>query len=129
LIIFIVWIAIALVFGVFWLWMLIHAATHPIQNRALWIVVIVFFNIVGAIVYYFAVKRGFDRMAKLAPTASPAMGSASSGMASPLAAPVSPQISDYVRTSRQQGIADDAIRQALIGSGWNANDVDRAMHL
>jgi hypothetical protein len=48
--------ALALAGFVFWLWMLIHA----IQNRGLdgserivWVIVIVFVNLVGAIIYFF----------------------------------------------------------------------------
>jgi len=48
--------------GIFWLVMLIHAATKPIDNKAVWILVMVFTNILGAIVYYFVVKREFSKM-------------------------------------------------------------------
>jgi hypothetical protein len=124
---FVVWIALLLAGTVFWLLMLIHAATHPIQNRPLWILVIVFVNVIGAIVYYFAVKRPFDKMARAALGTGPAAVNPTTGMPSPIAPPVSPQLAEYVRTSRQQGVADDATRQSLVAAGWNAADVDRAL--
>ncbi len=55
--------AVAFVVGIvafiFWLMMIIHAATKPIENKALWIVVMILTGIVGAIIYYFVVKRTF----------------------------------------------------------------------
>ncbi len=45
---------------VFWLMMIIHAASKPIENKPLWIVLIVLTGIIGAIVYYFVVKRKFS---------------------------------------------------------------------
>jgi tetrahydromethanopterin S-methyltransferase subunit G len=49
---------------VFWILMLIHAISKPIKSKALWILIILLFGILGAIVYYFAVKRDFDKMPK-----------------------------------------------------------------
>ncbi len=51
---------------IFWIMMIVHAATKPIENKAVWILVLVFFQGLGAIVYYFAVKRPFDLAAKTA---------------------------------------------------------------
>ena len=42
---------------IFWVLMIIHAASKPIENRALWIIVMVFTGPVGALIYYFVVKR------------------------------------------------------------------------
>lgn len=44
---------------VFWLMMIIHAAKHSIENKALWIVIMAITGIVGALIYYFVVKRKF----------------------------------------------------------------------
>jgi len=52
---------IALVGGIFWLMMLIHAASNPIENKALWIVILIFTGIIGAVVYYFVVKRAMGK--------------------------------------------------------------------
>jgi hypothetical protein len=45
---------------IFWIMMLVHAASKPIENKAMWIIIIVIFGIIGALVYYFAVKRKFN---------------------------------------------------------------------
>lgn len=126
--IFIAWIVIVIAASVFWLMMLIHAASHPIENKALWVVVIVVFNLVGALVYYFAVKRPFTKSmrAAAAGASAPATAGAASGAAS-IAPPVSPQLAEYIRNSRAAGVADDATRKALVDSGWNPADVDRAL--
>ena len=54
---------IGLIGFIFWLIMLIHAATKPIENKVVWILIIILTNIIGAIVYYFVVKRNFDKTA------------------------------------------------------------------
>jgi hypothetical protein len=46
---------------VFWIMMIVHAARHPINNKGIWIVVMIFTGIIGAIIYYFAVKRKFNQ--------------------------------------------------------------------
>ncbi len=47
---------------IFWIMMLVHAAKHPIENKPLWIIIILLGNGVGAIIYYFVVKRHFVSM-------------------------------------------------------------------
>jgi sterol desaturase/sphingolipid hydroxylase (fatty acid hydroxylase superfamily) len=42
---------------IFWLWMLIDAIKKPIENKMLWILVVFFGNILGALIYFFVVKR------------------------------------------------------------------------
>jgi hypothetical protein len=49
---------------VFWLLMFIHAVSKPIENKALWIVILIFTGAIGAIVYYFVVKKKFDLQEK-----------------------------------------------------------------
>jgi magnesium-transporting ATPase (P-type) len=51
---------IGLALFVFWLAMLIHAIGKKIKLKALWIIILLVFGILGAVVYYFAVKRDFD---------------------------------------------------------------------
>ena len=46
---------------VFWVMMIVHATQHDVANKAMWIILMVFTGIVGALVYYFAVKREFDK--------------------------------------------------------------------
>lgn len=45
---------------VFWILMLVHAATKPIDNKEMWMILMVFTGIVGAFIYYFVVKRKFN---------------------------------------------------------------------
>lgn len=58
---------------VFQIVMIIHAAQNDIKDRALWIVVMVLTGGLGAVIYYFAVKRPFDQQNTPAaiPTAPP----------------------------------------------------------
>ncbi len=42
---------------VFWLMMLMHACTHENKDKTLWILIIVFTGFIGAVIYYFVVKR------------------------------------------------------------------------
>jgi hypothetical protein len=49
---------------VFWLLMFIHAASKPIENKVLWIIILIFTGVIGAIVYYFVVKKKFDLQEK-----------------------------------------------------------------
>jgi len=44
---------------IFWLVMLIHAAHKPIENRVMWLILLVLIGPIGALIYYFAVKRKF----------------------------------------------------------------------
>lgn len=46
---------------VFWVVMLIHAIRNDIENKVVWIVVMVIFGIFGALVYYFAEARPFNK--------------------------------------------------------------------
>lgn len=46
---------------VFWIMMIVHAAKHEVENKAMWIILIVFTGIIGALIYYFVVKRKFSK--------------------------------------------------------------------
>lgn len=48
---------VGLIFLAFWIWMVAHAVKHNIANKPIWILVLWFMNIFGAIIYYFAVKK------------------------------------------------------------------------
>lgn len=52
---------------IFWLMMLIHAIKKPIESKPIWIILMIFTGILGAIIYYFAVKRGFDKKVPSSP--------------------------------------------------------------
>ncbi len=45
---------------VFWILMIVHAVKNPIESKALWILIMLLTGILGAIVYYFAIKRPFE---------------------------------------------------------------------
>jgi hypothetical protein len=47
---------------IFWVMMLVHAVKNPIENKPLWIIIILLGNGIGAIVYYFVVKKHFVSM-------------------------------------------------------------------
>lgn len=48
-----------LIGGIFWLVMLIHALSNPIPNKILWVAVIFFVSFIGAVIYYFVIKRSY----------------------------------------------------------------------
>jgi prolipoprotein diacylglyceryltransferase len=52
---------------VFWIRMLIHVAKHDVENKVVWILIIVLTGILGAIIYYFVVKKDFDKQAPKMP--------------------------------------------------------------
>jgi hypothetical protein len=90
--------------------MLVSKLLHnPIAVMA--VVVIV----VAAGVYYFKKHRK-----KKGDTASP-------GQSAAPAAPVNPQLADYVAKSRQSGMDDAHVRESLVGAGWPADLVDAVM--
>jgi hypothetical protein len=51
--------ALALLSLLFWILMLIHALTHDIKDKGMWVILIVFTGLIGALIYYFVVKRNF----------------------------------------------------------------------
>ena len=53
---------VAIATTVFWIMMLVHAITKPIQNKTLWVILLIIFGIVAAIIYYFVVKRKFSQV-------------------------------------------------------------------
>ncbi len=42
---------------IFWLWMLIDCAKREFDDKALWIILLIFLNFIAAILYFFIVKR------------------------------------------------------------------------
>lgn len=50
-------IALAILVVVFWLWMLIDCLQRKkFEDKLIWVLVLIFLNILGAILYYFLVK-------------------------------------------------------------------------
>jgi len=46
-----------LILFAFWLWMLIDCAKREFDDKALWIILLIFLNFIAAILYFFIVKR------------------------------------------------------------------------
>ncbi len=46
---------------IFWIVMLIHAASNEIPEKIVWVIILIFTGLIGAIIYYFVVKRKFDK--------------------------------------------------------------------
>ena len=44
-------------FMAFWIWMLVDCATREFNDKVVWIIVLMFAGIIGAIVYYFVIKK------------------------------------------------------------------------
>ena len=51
---------VGLIATIFWIMMLIHAASKDIDDKGLWLVVILIGGAIGAVVYYFVVKKKYD---------------------------------------------------------------------
>lgn len=51
----------------FWIKMIIHAASKPIEHKTAWILVLVFLGWLGGIIYYFSVKRKFTEATPMIP--------------------------------------------------------------
>lgn len=45
---------------IFWIMMIVHAASQPIDGKVAWIVILLLTHLLGAIIYYFVIKRPFD---------------------------------------------------------------------
>ena len=48
------------IFGL-WVWMLIDCAKREFDEKLMWIIIIIFAGWIGAILYYFLVKRKLDK--------------------------------------------------------------------
>jgi len=46
-----------LILFVFWLWMLIDCIKREFDDRALWVILLIFLNFIAAILYFFIIKR------------------------------------------------------------------------
>lgn len=56
---------------IFWIITLIHAITKPIENRGMWIVLMIFTGVIGSILYYFLEMREFNKKAMQNVSATP----------------------------------------------------------
>ena len=64
---FFVFLILCLALSIFWIMMLIHAASKPIENKLIWVLILIFTGLIGAVIYYFVVKRKFKEQAGQAP--------------------------------------------------------------
>lgn len=46
---------------IFWIIMLVHVLSHDVKDKIVWAIVIIFTGILGALIYYFVVKRRFNK--------------------------------------------------------------------
>ncbi|MAF79940.1 hypothetical protein CL629_02585 [bacterium] len=46
---------------IFWIVMLVHSIKHPIEHKPLWILVIILGGILGSVIYFFAVKKPYEK--------------------------------------------------------------------
>jgi hypothetical protein len=53
---------------IFWISMIVHAVKYPIEHKPIWILVLILGGILGAIVYYFAVKKPYNVSRNFPPT-------------------------------------------------------------
>jgi len=53
---------------VFWIMMLVHVAKHNSEDKIMWVLLMVFTGIIGSLVYYFVVKRKFDKQSTSFPS-------------------------------------------------------------
>jgi prolipoprotein diacylglyceryltransferase len=52
------WMIIALLALIFWIWMLVDCLTRKkFEDKLVWVLVLILLNVLGAILYYFLVKR------------------------------------------------------------------------
>lgn len=54
-------ISVAVVLGVYWLWMLVDCMKNPKitgTEKAVWVLIVLCFNWIGGLVYYFTVRKG-----------------------------------------------------------------------
>ncbi len=54
--------AIMVVGTIFWIYMIVHAINHDIKDKPMWIILLVFTHLLGALIYYFVIKKPFDKM-------------------------------------------------------------------
>lgn len=73
---FLFFIVLFLLMFIFWIMMIVHAIRNPIEHKPLWILIMLLTGIIGAIIYYFAVKKDFTMPASPAvpPQTPPSYG-------------------------------------------------------
>ncbi len=54
-----------IIFGAFWLWMLIDCSRRQFKDKTMWILLIIFFNVIGAILYFFVMRKKLIQQEKI----------------------------------------------------------------
>lgn len=54
-----------IVFGAFWLWMLIDCIKRKFEDKTMWILLIIFFSFIGAILYFFMMRKKLIQQEKM----------------------------------------------------------------
>lgn len=54
-----------IIFGAFWLWMLIDCIKRQFEDKTMWILLIIFFNFIGAILYFFMMRKKLIQQEKM----------------------------------------------------------------
>jgi hypothetical protein len=57
-------IPIFLILTIFWIWMIIDVATRPIDEKIVWVLIVIFLNFLGAIIYFFTARRKYLKTQK-----------------------------------------------------------------
>lgn len=65
------WSLIGLLAFIFWIWMLIDCLKRNFEDKIIWVIVIILLNIVGAILYYFMVKKNHQPSTGTSQTTQP----------------------------------------------------------
>lgn len=58
-----VFVIVLLIFA-FWIWMIVDVAKKPIKSKTLWVLVIILFNFIGAIIYFIFPRRKYIKSFK-----------------------------------------------------------------
>ena len=53
---------VSLALTIFWVLMLVHVATNKNENQLMWVLIIIFTGIVGALIYYFVVIQKMNML-------------------------------------------------------------------
>ncbi len=56
-VLFILLFAVGILGTIFWIWMLVDCAKREFDSKVAWILILVFTGVIGAILYYFIVKK------------------------------------------------------------------------
>lgn len=96
----------------FSIWMLVDAAIKPVDNKVLWIILIVFFGFLPAVIYYFTDRKKYQDSLKIQhtqpATLSPQGTAATWPTTSPTANTETPNPTDKPAEGNQPSQGDDA---------------------